>query len=175
MPLPVGHALAAASVVALLRPRLWPERPTWGLVVVGLAAVTPDLDYGLNLVLGGGHHHGFTHSLVFAAAAGLVLAAALRRRATRPADVGVLALAMATHPVLDLMFTRSSGVELLWPFTGARYRLRLRSPLFYEVEKEDALTFLRDVAWASLKELIAYGVLFALAWFAGRRVWRGQA
>lgn len=135
----------------------------------------PDLDYGLNLFFGGGHHHGFTHSLVFAAAAGLAIAAAIRRRETHPADAGVVALAMATHPVLDLMFTRSGGVALLWPFTHARYRLGLRSPLFYEVEKEDALTFLRDVAWASLKELVVYGLLFTMTWFAGRRLSRSSS
>ena len=66
MPLPVAHGLLGASIAAALQPS---ESPRWRtLCVCALLGVCPDFDYALNWlrVSGGGWHHGFTHSILFA-------------------------------------------------------------------------------------------------------------
>jgi membrane-bound metal-dependent hydrolase YbcI (DUF457 family) len=93
---------------------------------VGAAlAILPDFDYVLYLGLGldEGWHRTFTHSIVFAIAAG-TLAAALRH-SKRPRMALVYSLATLSHPILDLFTSDTGGVELFWPFSTRRLRFGL--------------------------------------------------
>jgi hypothetical protein len=76
MPLPVAHGLLGASVAAALRPPSQSRR--WGALWAGaFLGICPDFDYALNWlrISGGGWHHGFTHSILFALSLGSLTAA----------------------------------------------------------------------------------------------------
>ena len=81
MPFPVAHGLLGAAVAAALSQ---PSRTgRWKSLLGGaLLGIFPDFDYALNWlrISGGGWHHGFTHSIVFAFALGLMMAVILRER-----------------------------------------------------------------------------------------------
>jgi LexA-binding, inner membrane-associated putative hydrolase len=67
MPLPVAHALVAATVVAAIRPSTQSDQ--WKLLLIGaFLGICPDFDYALNWfrISGGGWDHGYTHSIAFA-------------------------------------------------------------------------------------------------------------
>ena len=114
------HAVAGLGIAALAAPRqtAWPY---WCLAA--LLPVLPDLDSlsqsSYSSVWG---HRGFTHSLCFALAAGL-LAAALTGWYLR---IGYWRLAVvlvtitASHAVLDMLTKGGGGVALWWPFSDAR-------------------------------------------------------
>ena len=73
MPLPVAHGLLGAAVAAAMSHESGSLR--WKPVLTGaFLAICPDFDYALNWlrISGGGWHHGFTHSIVFAVAVGLM-------------------------------------------------------------------------------------------------------
>jgi len=81
MPLPVAHGLVGAT----LKTSLSKSDQPFSLRAIGLSvmlAICPDFDYALNFLrIGrGGWHHGFTHSIVFALAVGLVCWLILRDR-----------------------------------------------------------------------------------------------
>ena len=75
MPLPVAHGLLGAAVAAAVSQ---PSRSLRGklLLTGALLGICPDFDYALNWlrISGGGWHHGFTHSIVFASAVGVLMA-----------------------------------------------------------------------------------------------------
>ena len=114
------HAVAGLGIAALAAPRrmAWPY---WCLAAA--LPVLPDLDaFSLtssNSVWG---HRGFTHSLAFALAAGL-LAAALTGWYLRT-GFGRLALVFflvtASHALLDMATRGGSGVALWWPLSDER-------------------------------------------------------
>lgn len=73
MPLPLAHALVGATAAAALYPAS--QSRQWKPLLIGaLLGIFPDSDYALNVlrVSGGGWHHGFTHSIVFAVLLGLI-------------------------------------------------------------------------------------------------------
>ncbi len=123
MPSPIGHALGALAAGWAVLPappppsatagRRWLERPALrqGALVVAVALL-PDLD----LLLGA--HSQWTHSV---GAVGLVfLAAWLAGRGRHPRLAAALALAYATHPLLDWLGqdgTPPYGVMGAWPFS----------------------------------------------------------
>lgn len=125
MPTSVSHALAVAAIGVAAGARA--KLVGWAVA----CAVVPDLDFAGPILLGipwtdplG--HRGFTHSFVFAL--GLALAVALIAfRELRPGTVAwwravaVLALATASHGVLDSFTEAYFGVALLWPFDDTRY------------------------------------------------------
>jgi inner membrane protein len=73
-------------------------------------------------------HRGATHSIAFAAAAGMLTAWALARRGVASARrAAFVAIAVAvSHPILDAMTDGGLGVALLWPFSNARFFLPWR-------------------------------------------------
>jgi inner membrane protein len=96
------------------------------LLLAGVAAsVLPDLDViGFKLGVAYGHelgHRGFSHSLAFALAVGaLAAAAAPWLRAGRWAALLFVALACASHGLLDMLTNGGKGIALLWPLTDER-------------------------------------------------------
>ena len=147
MPMPLAHGLLGATVVAATLPQATPPSSRRRALLLGaLLGVCPDFDYLLNLVpaLGGGWHHGFTHSLVFALLAGL-LAAALSRDLGR-GWIAACVLAVLSHTLLDLALTESRGVELFWPFSARRFRLTLPNPINYTWSRTSLRATALDVA-----------------------------
>jgi len=147
MPLPLAHGLLGATAAAATLPRETPPPSLRrALLLAALLGVCPDFDYLLNLfpALGGGWHHGFTHSLAFAALAGLFAAAVSRQR--RRAFVAAFLLAAVSHTLLDLLLTESRGVELFWPFSARRFRLRFPNPIDYSWSQTSARAAALDVA-----------------------------
>jgi inner membrane protein len=124
MPLPIAHACVGAGVVAAVRPRGESARDLLLPMFVGaVLANCPDLDFAIARVTHDhGWHRGPTHSLLFAAVAGLVILASMGASRLRQA-VGY-GLALMSHGLLDFATTKvGGGVELLWPFTDERFRL----------------------------------------------------
>src|SRR3982751_2616150 len=72
--LPVAHGLVGATMVASLAsdPR---SRNSRHLLLGAVLGIAPDFDYAIHYVpgLGGGWHHGFTHSLIFGCLVGLLM------------------------------------------------------------------------------------------------------
>lgn len=124
MPLPIAHACVGAGVVAAVRQRDESARDLLLPMLLGaVLANCPDLDFAVARVTHDhSWHRGPTHSLLFAAVAGLVILASMGASRLRQA-VGY-GLALMSHGLLDFATTKvGGGVELLWPFTDERFRL----------------------------------------------------
>lgn len=128
MPTILAHTAVPLALAAGLGTARVPAR----LLAAGIAAsMLPDVDViafrlGIPYASDLGHR-GFSHSIVFAIAIGLLVAAAHRAlRATFGWTLGVVALAMASHGLLDACTNGGLGVALLWPWSGERYFAPLR-------------------------------------------------
>jgi inner membrane protein len=128
MPSSIGHALVAVTVAAALRPRPTPRR-LW--LVAAACAVVPDLDaigwpFGLPAIAWLGGHRALTHSLLFAAGLGALVGAIYTRapewRGSRLRLCGILAIATATHGILDALTTYGAGVTFFAPFWWMRFK-----------------------------------------------------
>lgn len=170
MPSVFSHAIVGSTLIAcgLSRPRA-------SLVALGAAvAVIPDLDvlglavgWGLDHPLG---HRGLSHSLL--AAAGLAAACTWTARA-RPAESRwrvwlVLALAAASHGLLDAFTNGGRGVAFFAPFVETRWHFPARpievSPIgvwsFFSRRGVEVLT--NEVVWLWAPSLAALAVSWAL-------------
>lgn len=168
MPTIFTHAFVAAGLGRILTTGRQPAR-FWGLTA--LCAILPDFD-AVTFRLGIPYasmwgHRGFTHSLVFAALTGLLLAyLAWPRTAARPRLPLALwfAAATATHPLLDMLTDGGLGVALLAPFSAERFFLPWRpvrvSPIgggFFSAR--GLLTLLSELLWLWLPTLLAVGLV----------------
>ena len=175
MPSAFSHAFVGAALGALFR-RPGPPARFW-LAGAACAAI-PDLDvlgplwFGVpwRSLLG---HRGITHSLVFAVVlAGLVAALVFRAPEWSGRRLGVwlfLAVATASHGLLDAMSNAATGVALLAPFDDTRYFLPWRpllgSPLGFRFFSARGL----EVFEAELLLLwLPASVLAGIAWAARR-------
>lgn len=123
MPMTTTHALLPVAVALGVAKRPVP----WVLVLVAsVAAAAPDVDGLFKYVW---HlppssifsHRGAAHSLFVALAAGLAAAACHKRLGVRPLTAGVLiAAAMASHGLLDMLTDAGKGVAYLWPVSSVR-------------------------------------------------------
>ena len=156
MPLPVAHGLIGASVaVALHQPS---QSRQWKLLLIAaLLSICPDFDYALNWlrISGGGWHHGFTHSILFAFSLGLITANVLGKRKVR--SVILFSVATVSHTLLDFLMTESRGVALWWPLTDQRYKLRLPNPIDYTWSNASLWEAVFDLLRISLIELMIFG------------------
>ncbi len=113
-----GHIGAAAALACTFFPAQ--SRPAV-LSVAAFCAAAPDLDvlafrFGISYGSEWGHR-GWTHSLVFAAGFGLLLAAVFFRQDKDFWKIALLfMLATASHPLLDMLTNGGRGVALWWPF-----------------------------------------------------------
>ena len=131
-------------------------------MIAAFLGIFPDFDYALNWlrVSGGGWHHGFTHSFVFAFLLGLATAMLSGARNTR--NVVVFSAAAASHTFLDFVMTESRGVALWWPFTDRRYKLRMPNPIDYDWS---SASLWADVIRISFVELIIFAPILLLVLF----------
>lgn len=172
MPTPIAHALMGATVVAAfpLRRKTF-DWPLW--FVGGLLGATPDLDCLFKFIpfapfAGRGWHHDFTHSLGFALLCGGLLASLLRLgwrwEPSHLRAAFVLSAAMASHPLLDFMFTDSAGVELFWPVSHEWVRLGMPPPVSYDWDFQSLPEMAFAVVRIALQECAIFGSVFGLAW-----------
>lgn len=125
MPLPVAHGILGVSIFLITNC----ENPNWQkwkyYLLSAFLAISPDFDYILNLlsVMGGGWHHGFTHSFVFAFMLAAIVCFITKERNLK--TFLVYSLVISSHPILDYLFTKSHGVELFFPFSNLRFKLDL--------------------------------------------------
>ena len=161
MPLPVAHGLLGASVGVALRQtsQSYQWRPLWVSVFL---AVCPDFDYVLNWlrISGGGWHHGFTHSILFAFLLGLMTAMVVGEKTVR--SVILYSAVTVSHPLLDFLMTESRGVALWWPLTDKRYKLGLPNPIDYTWSNVSLWHATIDILRISLIELIIFAPILLL-------------
>jgi inner membrane protein len=165
-----SHALVGSTLVAC-----GVSRPRASLVALGAAlAVMPDLDvvglavgWGLDHPLG---HRGLSHSLLAAAALAAVATIAVP---SRPAESRwrlwlVLALAAASHGLLDALTNGGRGVAFFAPFVETRWHFPARpievSPIgvwsFFSRRGVEVLT--NEVVWLWAPSLAALAVSRAI-------------
>jgi inner membrane protein len=170
MPLPLAHAFAGASLTAVAWPVKTPAGLRRGLAVGAVLGVCPDVDYVLNWsrIQGGGWHHGFTHSVLFALVAGIAASWGVGVRGWRGALV--CTGAVLSHLLLDYVFTDSRGIALCWPVTDQRFKLGIPAWSYYRFAKGSP-------GWLgfgklSAIELVGFGPIFAIAVWGSRRRYR---
>jgi inner membrane protein len=125
MPTVMTHAIAASALVRLvtLGHRLGPAFWT----ACAALAMLPDVDviaYAFPVPYDSiWSHRGISHSLLAAAVVAAMVTVRVRRRVPlrAPALWLCLAVAMASHGVIDTMTAGGKGVALLAPFTATRY------------------------------------------------------
>jgi len=172
-----SHAVVGATVVACGLPR-----PRAVLVALGaVLAVVPDLDvvglafgWGLDHPLG---HRGLSHSLSVAIAlAGLATVAVPAQPAERRWRVWlILALAAASHGLLDALTNGGRGVAFFAPVVWTRWHFPVRpievSPIgvwtFFSRRGLEVLT--NEVVWLWVPSLAALAATWALRGFSDRR------
>ncbi len=185
MPTPIGHGLLGAAVLAAF-PLKRNALPDWRICLLGvLLGAAPDLDCLLGFLpfapfAGRGWHHDFTHSLGFACLCGCLLALCVRGGGPvlgvpQMRAALLFSAAMATHPLLDFLFTDSVGVELFWPFAHQYVRLGLPSPTAFAWNRATPLGHLVDMAQVALLDFAIYGSVFLLAWLLRQLSWGGWA
>ena len=165
MPLPIAHGLLGSSMVAAgSQPS---ESRQWRLLLLGaFLGICPDFDYALNWlgISGGGWHHGFTHSILFALLLGLITAVVLGKWELR--SVVLFSAATVSHTFLDFLMTESRGVALWWPFTNHRYRFSLPSPIYYSWRTSSIWEGIVDMLRISLCELLIFAPILVLVLLA---------
>jgi inner membrane protein len=110
------HSLVGLGVAHVCTPG---RKPLLFWLVVAFLPVLPDLDafstLGEQSLLG---HRGFTHSLLFALAAGLLTAGLTSRYVRTPFwPLALVYFAVtASHGVLDAFNSAGAGIPFLWPY-----------------------------------------------------------
>jgi len=126
MPTILSHAVVAAGLAAVVLPA---RTSGWIWTAGAVCAMAPDLDvvaFRLGIpyedMLG---HRGLSHSLAFAGVLGVILAGALRWLRADSISftrlVLFLALATASHGLLDAITDGGLGVAFFAPFDDTRY------------------------------------------------------
>jgi membrane-bound metal-dependent hydrolase YbcI (DUF457 family) len=154
MPLPIAHGLLGATAALALRQSS--AHSCKPILIGAFLGICPDFDYGLNWlhIGGGGWHHGFTHSILFAFILGMGGILISGERNLR--SLLLFSTAAVTHTLLDYLMTDSHGVALWWPFTNQRYKLRLSNPIDYAWSQTSVLEALVDIMRISLIELLVF-------------------
>ena len=125
MATPFTHPIPVLAVAAACGSKYVPPRLAAAMLI---ATVLPDIDM-IGYALGYHHpsplaHRGFTHSLVFALAVGLLaLAAAPHMKTKRAIAFFAVLLATVSHSFLDALGGGWYGVPFFWPFDETRYNL----------------------------------------------------
>jgi inner membrane protein len=168
MPLPVAHALVGAT----LKTSLSESHQALSLKAISLTvllAICPDFDYALNFLQigGGGWHHGFTHSILFAIAIGLLCWLILKDK--RPATLFILCAVVVSHTLLDYLFTESRGVALFWPITDYRYKLNWFNPINYSWRSTSISAAVADLARLCVLEMLIFSPVLLLALLIKKR------
>lgn len=174
MPTPLGHALAGLAVHAACQDKkplaLNRENAGWAALAI-VASLAPDLDFFHlsegGLTVSGLWHHGVTHSMGFALAAGAAVALWARVRG-RPDSLKVfivVAGAWTLHVLADLLNVdqypeNGIGLPALWPLSDKFYIL----PILPGVNRAEPFTSASLGAFAIEAALFGALALAALAW-----------
>jgi inner membrane protein len=166
MPMTTTHALLPLAVTVGFA-----KRPvSWRLVVVAAAAsAAPDVDglfkHFLGVMPNGiWDHRGAAHSLFVALACGLLASTFHRWLRVRPLTAGVLiALAMASHGLLDMMTDVGQPVAYLWPVSSVRLFADWRPLHSSPVHLTHFLTLLFQRFLVEMRQLIGPMFLAAFA------------
>lgn len=171
MALPVAHGLLGATVAVLFQVRSTKSNVN-AILAAAVLAISPDLDYVFYRTLNWGEswHRGFTHSAVFAVAAGTVGAILVGPPKTR--SVVMYSLATLSHPILDAFVTElSGGVQLLWPFSDQRFRFGVFDYTNILSGGPSWLSVFMRAVRISLVELLVFGpVLVGSLWLRKRQL-----
>ncbi len=169
MPTIITHAAVPLALGLGLGARLVPPR----LLLAGIAAsMLPDLDViGLRLGIAYANdmgHRGITHSLLFALILGLVAAYLAPRLRARPPVAGLfVAVACASHGLLDMCTNGGLGIAFLWPLSHERYFLPWQfiqvSPLTVDrvFSARGLQVMYSELLWVWLPGLLLAGMLVA--------------
>lgn len=170
MAFPIAHGLLGATVI-ILTAKDGKEINYKRIALGAFLGILPDFDYLLNYLKigGGGWHHGFSHSFVFALIVGLIIAFAIKDFNLR--TIFGLSLATASHGILDFFITESKGIALLSPFTNYRFKLDLFSPIDYRWAGENTAQIVFNILQISLIELIIFLPLLIVIRF-GKKSWK---
>ncbi len=175
---PIGHSLAACSVVYATRPT-WVRHYGSLILVVIVAGNLPDIDliFGSFVCNPNLYHHLWTHSITFCIMGGLLGGLGYRLLTGKDGlSVGsIIFLVMLSHLILDF-FARDTntikGIQLFWPFSE-RYYISPVS-LFREVQKSSAnSTFIQSLfCWHNVYtifiEIAILSPILILLWFKKR-------
>jgi membrane-bound metal-dependent hydrolase YbcI (DUF457 family) len=170
MPLPVAHSLVGATLAEALLPAQTSHRD-WKIAFIGCLSLLPDFDFVLFWGLGFERHwhRGFTHSIVFALSLGFVLLALFGWRHLK--EVAVCTLALMSHGLLDTLTTiNGQGVELLWPFSQARFKAEIFAPTELGLATDNVAQVMTYLLTISLIEAAVLVPVF-LTVRAIRRLW----
>lgn len=175
MPMTTTHALLPVAVAIAFCNRPFP----WRLIIVAAAAsAAPDVDGLFKHFLGVmpnsiWNHRGATHSLFVALAAGGLAVPFHRWLGVRPLSAGVLvALAMASHGLLDMMTDSGLAVAYLWPVSSVRLFADWRPLHSTPVHLTHLASLLSARLLSEVRQLIAPLFLAAFA-IRGFRMLRG--
>ena len=171
MPLPLTHAcvpIAAAIAIA-------PRPIQWRLLAAAVAAaMLPDLD-GLSQKLFGVSdssiysHRGMAHSLFIALTVGAAVAAFHRSLRVRYLTAAVvIASAMASHGLLDMMTDSGKPVAYLWPLTPTRLFAIWRPIHSMGVHRRHIFEVSTARLWSELRQVIVPLMLAAITSRMGR-------
>ena len=123
MPMTTTHALVPLAAALALSARPTP----WRLIIAAaVAAALPDMDWVAHHFFRVPYssiysHRGASHSLFAALAVGSFAALLHKRLKVDALTAGVVvAAAMASHGILDMMTDAGHGVAYLWPLSSAR-------------------------------------------------------
>jgi inner membrane protein len=190
MPTIFTHALTAAALGQWVPSQYRSDAASYGAVALShrfwrwsaACAMLPDADvigFGFGIRYGDFlGHRGFTHSLLFAALTGVVVArvvappsrdAGARRRALRVLTI-YFALVTASHGVLDALTNGGLGIAFFSPFDTTRHFFPWRpiavSPIGARFFSERGMNvLLSELRWIWLPSIL----LAAAAW-----LWRGR-
>lgn len=166
MPMTTTHALVPlAATLAFAKPAI-----PWKLVIVAaFAAAAPDVDWFFKHLMhfppGSVYdHRGATHSLFVALGAGLLAALAHRQLGVGPLTTGVVvAAAMASHGLLDMMTDSVQPVAYLWPLSSVRLHADWRPFHSGEVHMAhfvtQTLARFRDELWQLIIPMFGFAVV----------------
>ena len=168
----IGHVAVGMAAARWANQPAHPRgRLAGAMVGWSLLSMLPDADVvGLSLGVDYGAawgHRGASHSLVFAAIVGALVALMARACGTSMWRTGILAtLVVASHGVLDTLTDGGLGCALLWPFDDTRYFAPVNpipvSPIGFQVLSSRGL-------YAAAIELLLFAPLWAYAWWPRRR------
>ena len=118
-----GHSIAALTIGRSAFNKFF----DWKLGLLAAAcACAPDLDvvgflFGIKYLSQWGHR-GFTHSLVFAAGFGWLVAYVFYKKSVYFRQIAAfISLSVASHPLLDMLTDGGRGVAIFWPVTSERF------------------------------------------------------
>jgi membrane-bound metal-dependent hydrolase YbcI (DUF457 family) len=168
MPFPIVHGAVAASLF-IASQRKFSLAKDWKVILL-CAALTllPDADFALEWIFQlRGAHRGFTHSIAFCLALGLL--ASVLVGAKKFSHRLALVLAPVSHPLLDVMVTdrQAGGIKLLWPLSDHGFKLGLFDYFLFNLDPrfDPWSEILIHVLKISLIELVIMGPLIILLIF----------